>query len=67
MKIHYLENHAIFALQATSQFLRSHGVTVVPSLAAGRQALASENFDLVLCDYDLDDGNRGARRSEVGG
>jgi CheY-like chemotaxis protein len=39
-----------------SQFLKSHLVTVVPSLAAARQALASENFDLVLCDYDLHDG-----------
>lgn len=56
MKILYLENHAIFAQQEISQFLKSQQVTVVPSLAAALQALASENFDLILCDYDLDDG-----------
>jgi len=56
VKILYLENHAIFAHQVTSQFLQSHQVTVVPTLAAARQTLASENFDLVLSDYDLDDG-----------
>jgi DNA-binding NarL/FixJ family response regulator len=56
VKILYLENHAIFAQQVISQFLKSHQVAVVPGPAAARQALASENFDLVLCDYDLDDG-----------
>jgi DNA-binding NarL/FixJ family response regulator len=39
-----------------AQFLALHEVMVVPSLASARQALASEAFDLVLCDYDLDDG-----------
>ena len=29
---------------------------MVPTLAAARQAMASEDFDLVLSDYDLDDG-----------
>jgi DNA-binding NarL/FixJ family response regulator len=52
----YLENHAIFAQQVISQFLKSHQVTVVPTLATARQVLPSEDFDLVLCDYDLDDG-----------
>jgi DNA-binding NarL/FixJ family response regulator len=56
LNILYVENHAIFAQQVISQFLKSHQVTVIPSLAAARQALASETFDLVLCDYDLDDG-----------
>ena len=56
MNILYLENHAIFAEQVTRQFLSSHRVTVVPSLAAARNALASERFELVLSDYDLDDG-----------
>ena len=56
VKILYLENHAIFAQQVISQFLKAQHVTVVPSLAAARQAFASENFELVLSDYDLDDG-----------
>jgi CheY-like chemotaxis protein len=51
-----LENHAIFAEQVTRQLLRAHQVTIVPSLVAARSALASTAFDLILSDYDLDDG-----------
>lgn len=56
VKILYLENHAVFAAQVTRQFLSEHTVTIVASLAAGRNALASENYDLILSDYDLVDG-----------
>ncbi len=56
MNILYLENHEIFAKQVTRQFLASHAVTVVPSLSAARSTLASGDFDVVLSDYDLDDG-----------
>jgi DNA-binding response OmpR family regulator len=56
MNILYLENHAVFAEQVTRQFLREHRVTIVPSLAAARRAFASGGFDLVLSDYDVDDG-----------
>ena len=56
MNILYLENHAVFAQQVTRQFLSEHRVTVVPSLAAARSTLASGSFDLILSDYDLDDG-----------
>jgi DNA-binding NtrC family response regulator len=56
VNILYLENHAIFAQQVIQQFLRAHQVTVVPSLAAARNALAVGGFDLVVSDYDLDDG-----------
>lgn len=56
MNILYLENHAVFAEQVTRQFLGAHRVTVVPSLAVARSSLASGGFDLVLSDYDLDDG-----------
>jgi CheY-like chemotaxis protein len=56
VNILYLENHAVFAEQVTRQFLGAHRVTVVPSLAAARSSLASGGFDLVLSDYDLDDG-----------
>ena len=48
VNILYLENHAVFAEQVTRQFLRAHHVTVVPSLASARSALASGDFDLVL-------------------
>jgi CheY-like chemotaxis protein len=56
VNILYLENHAVFAEQVIRQFLASHRVTVVPSLSAARSALTSGGFDLVLSDYDLDDG-----------
>ena len=56
MNILYLENHAVFARQVTRQFLSAHQVTVVPSLSAARSALASGSFDLVLSDFDVDDG-----------
>ena len=56
MNILYLENHAVFAEQVTRQFLASHRVSVVPSLSAARRILESDSFDLVLSDYDLDDG-----------
>ena len=56
MKILYAENHAIFAEQVCGRFLSDHSVTVLPSIAAATQALAAQPFDLLLVDYDLDDG-----------
>jgi atypical dual specificity phosphatase len=56
MKILYVENHAVFAANVIRQFLSQHTVTVVPSLSAARQALEIGSFDLLLVDYDLDDG-----------
>jgi O-acetyl-ADP-ribose deacetylase (regulator of RNase III) len=56
MNILYVENHAIFAQQVTRQFLFEHSVIVAPDLAAARDAWNSQTFDLVLVDYDLDDG-----------
>jgi len=52
----YVENHKVFATEATRQFLQGHEVTIVPSLASARKALAVGQFDLMLCDFDLDDG-----------
>ena len=56
MNILFVENHAVFAANVTRQFLSQHSVTVVPSLHAARQALEVGHFDLLLVDYDLDDG-----------
>ena len=56
VNILYLENHAVFAEQVTRQFLAAHRVTVVPNLSTARSALASGSYDLVISDYDLDDG-----------
>src|SRR6266576_3762450 len=56
MRILYVENHAVFAANVVRQFLSQHSVTVVPSLSSARQSLAGGSFDLILVDYDLDDG-----------
>jgi DNA-binding response OmpR family regulator len=56
MKILYVENHEVFAAQVCQQFLSAHRVRVVPTLAAARDALGSDNYDLLIVDYDLDDG-----------
>ena len=56
MKILYVENHAIFAEQVCRQFLSTHEVKVVSTLSAAQQSLADEKFDLLIVDYDLDDG-----------
>ncbi len=56
MKILYVENHAVFAAQVSQQFLSAHMVRVVPTLAAARDALGGDNYDLLITDYDLDDG-----------
>jgi DNA-binding response OmpR family regulator len=56
MKILYLENHAVFAQQVSRRFLMEHRVTVVPTLSAARQELMTSGYEVVLSDYDLDDG-----------
>ena len=56
MKILYVENHAVFAANVVRQFLSQHSVMVAPSLVAARQALRDGRFNLLLVDYDLDDG-----------
>jgi DNA-binding response OmpR family regulator len=56
MKILFVENHFVFAKQVTTHFLSAHQVTVVPSLSEARASLAANQFDLLLVDYDLDDG-----------
>jgi DNA-binding NarL/FixJ family response regulator len=56
MKILYVENHAVFASQVCREFLSTHLVKIVPSLAEARAALVADSYELVIVDYDLDDG-----------
>jgi DNA-binding response OmpR family regulator len=56
LKILFVENHSIFAQQAIAHFLSAQQVTVVPSLSTARSSLSTDQFDLLLVDYDLDDG-----------
>jgi CheY-like chemotaxis protein len=64
VRLLWVENHAVFTRVAGRQFLAGHDLTVVPSLALAREALAARTFDAVLLDYDLDDG-KGASLIEV--
>jgi CheY-like chemotaxis protein len=64
MRLLWVENHAVFARVAGRQFLAGHELTIVPTLALAREALAARTFDAVLLDYDLDDG-KGADLIEV--
>ena len=56
VKLLYVENHAIFVQIAVERFLAAHDVTVTGSVSGALALLASETFDAVLVDYDLDDG-----------
>lgn len=67
MNVLFVENHARFARIAVRTFFTSHVVTIVPSLAAARRALAAQPFELVLLDYDLDDGKGDALLRELRG
>ena len=42
-----IENHAVFAAQVCERFLSARSVNVMSSLAAARQALAAENYELL--------------------
>jgi DNA-binding response OmpR family regulator len=56
MKILFVENHSIFAKQVIDCFLSEHEVLIVPSLAEARIKLSQNHYEIVLVDYDLDDG-----------
>lgn len=56
MNVLYVENHSVFAKSVKQHFLFSHTVTIVPTISAARRALCDGVFDLLLVDYDLDDG-----------
>jgi DNA-binding response OmpR family regulator len=56
MNILYVENHPVSAENVVRQFLSQHRVTVVPSISSAHKAISDGSFDLLLVDYDLDDG-----------
>jgi DNA-binding response OmpR family regulator len=56
MNILYVENHSVFAENVVRQFLSQHQVRVVPSISAAHIAIRAGHFDLLLVDFDLDDG-----------
>jgi CheY-like chemotaxis protein len=56
MKILLVENHREFASVVVPTFLSGHDVTVATSLSSAGAALSAATFDVVLVDYDLEDG-----------
>jgi DNA-binding response OmpR family regulator len=56
VRILFVENHARFARVVIAEFLSGHEVTVAPTLFLARSAIQSERSDVILLDYDLDDG-----------
>jgi len=56
MKILFVENHARFVRVVAGEFLADHDVTVASSIAEAWGRLSKDRFDVVLVDYDLDDG-----------
>ena len=56
MKILYVEDHAVFAEAVRERFLCGHTVQVVSGVAAAWEALGEAEFDVLLVDYDLEDG-----------
>jgi DNA-binding response OmpR family regulator len=55
MELLWVENHSQF-VRSTLPFLAGHSVIVVPTVVAARAALAERHFDVVLVDFDLEDG-----------
>lgn len=56
MKILFVENHPVFAKAVIKEFLADHQVHVVPGIKSAIDFYTSQKCDLVLVDYDLDDG-----------
>jgi DNA-binding NarL/FixJ family response regulator len=56
VRLLWVENHGVFVRVAGREFLASHEVTVVASVAAAKAALTVQRFDALMVDFDLDDG-----------
>ena len=56
MRILFVENHDQFASVVIGAFLSSHEVTVVPNIASALDYFGNNEYDVLLVDYDLDDG-----------
>ena len=56
MKILFVDNHPEFTSTVIECFLRDDEVVVVPTVTAAKECFHGSWFDVVLVDYDLDDG-----------
>ena len=56
MKLLMLENHPHFANAVIKEFLHEHDVMVIPTVSDAKTIITEKSFDLILSDFDLDDG-----------
>jgi DNA-binding response OmpR family regulator len=56
MRILFVEKHETFSNLVREKFLAPYEVRIVRTLAAARNALGQAEWDVVLLDYDLEDG-----------
>jgi DNA-binding response OmpR family regulator len=56
MRILLVDNHPEFTVTVVEQFLGAHDVIVVPTIAGAKHQIETAGFDVVLVDFDLDDG-----------
>ena len=56
MKILFVENHEAFLKIVIKQFLSEHEIKIAPNMSDAWNLFCAERFDIILMDYDLDDG-----------
>ncbi|HEW98595.1 MAG: response regulator [Candidatus Parabeggiatoa sp. nov. 3] len=56
MNILFVENHVVFAKIVTETLLNQHTVTIVSTLSKAWALISQEDYDVILVDFDLDDG-----------
>lgn len=66
MRILFVENHEVFSNLVARKFLAAHEVLIVKTLREARDAMAAAEYDLLLLDYDLDDGKGEELLAEMG-
>ncbi len=65
MKILFVENNLSFAEIVIGQFLSKYEVTVVSEIRKALAELEREHYDIILADYDLDDGKGAELVNEI--
>lgn len=55
-KILLIENHAEFSKAIVKEFLSTYDVEIATSIMEAKERLVESSFDLIMSDYDLDDG-----------
>lgn len=56
MQILFVDNHPELTTTVTRSFLANDDVVVEPTIAEAKAKVAESSFDVILVDYELDDG-----------